>query len=31
MQISEEEVQKYDDVLELLEKKYQPSQDEFVL
>lgn len=31
MQISEEEAQRYDDSLEPLEKKYQPSQDEFYI
>lgn len=31
MAISEEEAQKYDDTLEKMEKKYQPSQDEFYI
>lgn len=31
MAISEEEAQRYDDTLEKMEKKYQPSQDEFYI
>ena len=31
MAISEEEAQKYDDTLEKMEKKCQPSQDEFYI
>ena len=31
MEISEEEAQKYDDTLEKMEKKCQPSQDEFYI
>lgn len=31
MQISEEDAQKYDATLEPLEKKYQPSQEEFYI
>ena len=31
MAINEEEAQRYDDTLEKMEKKYQPSQDEFYI
>ena len=31
MAVSEEEAQNYDNSLEKLEKKYQPSQDEFYI
>lgn len=31
MAVSEEQAQKYDDALERLEKRYQPSQDEFYI
>lgn len=31
MAVSEEEAQRYDDTLEKMEKKYQPSQDEFYI
>ncbi len=31
MSISEEDARKYDDTLEPLEKKYQPSQEEFYI
>ena len=31
MAISEEEAQKYDDTLEKMEKKHQPSQEEFYI
>ena len=31
MAVDEEEAQRYDDTLEKLEKKYQPSQDEFYI
>ena len=31
MAITEEEAQKYDDTLVKMEKKYQPSQDEFYI
>lgn len=31
MAISEEEAQEYDNTLEKMEKKYQPSQEEFYI
>ena len=31
MAVSEEEARRYDDTLEKMEKKYQPSQDEFYI
>ena len=31
MAISEEEARKYDDTLEKMEKKHQPSQEEFYI